>query len=551
MDTNSARKTFDPADQKIYDAGVKMVMENTARIEAADSLDGQGEVYDGMIILPNDLLEVNKAAENIFSILAKTNKIFVRAGAIVEVKKSHGGLYEIRDIDAKEFRSRLGAFGKPVFHWVRPDKRTEAKLSPKTCSMDTANLLMGTLAVYKKLPHIQLVSESAVLAEVEGCLKVLTHGYHGALGGVFITGRGTLPDIALDEAVTALHGILGDFHFQSDGDYSRAIASIITPALRIGGLFNKQPVPIDFAEADQSQSGKTYRQKVVRAIYGEKSYMVSKRKGGVGSLDESISAGLLSGRPFVALENLRGNIDSEILEAAITWDEPINVRVPYRGEVPVSATHITFQITSNGVQTTVDLANRSSIVRIRKHPEGYPFREYSEGDLLDHITENQPYYMGCVAAVVREWVNRSKPKTNEARHTFRYWVRSLDWIVQNLFNCAPLMDDHAEAHARLSDPKLKWLREVAIEVEKSGKLGKELTASEIFDISEMNDIDFPNGKQYLDDKRGRQAVGTFCKAIYDSAQAEVVTIDHFNIARESGWDLDHAREVKKYVFSIK
>src|SRR5262245_42173405 len=45
-------------------------------------------------------------------------------------------------------------------------------------------------------------------------------------------------------------------------------------------------------------------------------YFAARRIGGVGSLDESYSQALLSGRPFVMIDNLRGRLDSQLLEMA-------------------------------------------------------------------------------------------------------------------------------------------------------------------------------------------------------------------------------------------
>lgn len=54
------------------------------------------------------------------------------------------------------------------------------------------------------------------------------------------------------EAVELLSGLLNDFDFVTPGHRSRAIASLLTPALKLGGLI-KGPVPVDVAEANASQ----------------------------------------------------------------------------------------------------------------------------------------------------------------------------------------------------------------------------------------------------------------------------------------------------------
>ena len=215
---------------------------------------------------------------------------------------------------------------------------------------------------------------------------------------------------------------------------------------------------MDIGEADASQSGKTYRQKVVAAVYRESPNVVVQRMGGVGGFDESIAQKLIDGRPFVLLDNFRGKLDSPYLEAVLTAPSSMPARVPHRGEVQVDPRSFVFQITSNGAETTRDLANRASIVRIKKRPEDYPFKVYSDGDLYAHVVANQPWYLGSIFAVIEEWAAKGRPRTNETRHDFREWVRVLDWIVRNIFNAAPLMDGHDEARQRVSDPRRVWLR---------------------------------------------------------------------------------------------
>jgi hypothetical protein len=70
----------------------------------------------------------------------------------------------------------------------------------------------------------------------------------------------------------ALLDLLVEFDFLADGDKSRAVASLLTPALKLGRWITGHH-PADVAEADQSQSGKTYRQKLVMALSNERAYL--------------------------------------------------------------------------------------------------------------------------------------------------------------------------------------------------------------------------------------------------------------------------------------
>src|SRR5262249_14412663 len=160
--------------------------------------------------------------------------------------------------------------------------------------------------------------------------------------------------------------------------------SFLAPALKLGG-FLKGRVPADVAEADQSQSGKTYRQKLVAAAYNEQVSLVTHKEGGEGSVDESLSQQLVAGRPFIQFANCRGRLSSPHLEAFLTAEGSFPCRIPHKGELMVKPENFFICLTSNGVDTTRDFANRSSIIRIRKKPAGFAFRKYDEGDLLAHV----------------------------------------------------------------------------------------------------------------------------------------------------------------------
>jgi len=92
---------------------------------------------------------------------------------------------------------------------------------------------------------------------------VLGPGYHPETGGVLVTGNVVPEQVDVKTAVQALRLLFQDFDFATAGDESRAFASVITPALRIGGWLNI--APIDAIEANESQAGKTLKHALVRA----------------------------------------------------------------------------------------------------------------------------------------------------------------------------------------------------------------------------------------------------------------------------------------------
>jgi hypothetical protein len=255
---------------------------------------------------------------------------------------------------------------------------------------------------------------------------------------MLITRGNVEKQVSLSAAQEGIYRICHDFSTNTKADASRIIAAIITPALAMGGLLGDERAPALLCIADQSQAGKTYLQKCIAAVYGEVPYVVTRRKGGVGGMDESFSAGLLTGRPFIQIDNLRGDFDSEHIEAYLTAPA-FNARVPHREETEVNTARFTVMLTSNGLNLTPDMQNRCSVVNLHKQPTAFEFTRFDEGDLCAHIKANQAHYLGCVLSVVRAWVNEGRPRTKEHRHNFRAWAQSLDWIVQNLFPETPAL----------------------------------------------------------------------------------------------------------------
>jgi len=128
---------------------------------------------------------------------------------------------------------------------------------------------MATIEAREFLPPIASVVRCPVLIEPSpGKIEVLCQGYHPELGGLLVVQGEPPPVIAPDKAATILRWVIEEFAFESPGDHSRALAAFLTPALRMGGHIQGS-VPIDIAEAKESQSGKGYRHSLVVAMYGE------------------------------------------------------------------------------------------------------------------------------------------------------------------------------------------------------------------------------------------------------------------------------------------
>ena len=477
------------------------------------------------LTLPSGPVSITDCARQLFGLIAPRKILFTRGGSVVRLVAKDDGANVLELMRPAAARSFFEKFAK-LFAW-RVGRQGRQVLQPATCPLEMADALLQTAEAQSLLPRVTGLINSPIIREANGTLEVVGPGYDPATG-MLVTGGKTPPEVNLEEAVASLTGLLEEFDFQTPGDKSRALAGLIAPALKLGGLL-RGGVPADVAEADQSQSGKTYRQKIAAAIYGEKVSLITNRQGGVGSVDESLSQRLIAGRPFIQLDNFRGRLASQHLEAFLTAESSFGCRVPHREEVDVQPERFFLMLTSNGVDTTRDFANRSSIVRIKKKPAGYHFRTYPEGDLLAHVPANQAHCLGCVFAVVREWYAQGMPRTDETRHDFREWCQVLDWIVQHIFKASPLMDGHQQAQERVSNPALVWLRAVALVVAETDILNQELTATEIVELCEGASIPIPGSSSGADEDKAKRVVGTVLSKLFGSS--ERLDVDTFVVQR--------------------
>jgi hypothetical protein len=175
----------------------------------------------------------------------------------------------------------------------------------------------------------------------------------------------------------------------------------------------------------------------------------------------------------------------------MTAEGSFSCRVPYRGEITVPPEHYFIFLTSNGVDTTRDFANRSNIVRIRKQSPDFVFAKFPEGDLLAHVRQQQAYYLGCVVAV---------------------------------------MDGHQQAQERVSNPALVWLRNLVLAISEAGDLNRALIATDIHIICESADIAIPGLRSGADEDKAKKQIGMVMAKLF--RDGNIVEADGFLVTRE-------------------
>jgi len=411
-----------------------------------------------------------------------------------------------------------------------------------------------------RLPPLRILAKCPVIVESpEGGTKIVnTYDRHT---GIFAMGDRPL-EMDVDDAIKIVLSSIEEFSFQSPADQSRALASIITPALIMGGI-GKFRSPIDLIEADESQAGKGFKTRISAAYYNESPYSINQQRGGVGSMEESLNQALIEGRIFINLDNLKpvknGVFDSEKL-CSIMTEDVYYARMLRKGMFINPRMHI-IQVTTNGCSLSKDLMNRASPIAIRKR-KGHSFKKYPEGSILDHIRHNQSKFLGAVFAIIRAWVGEGKPRTETTAHesSFTPWVQCMDWIVQNIMGQVPLLDGYQHVRERITSQYLQNLREIALVIMKLPHHKEWLTASDILDIVgpegvELPGIDSPyNFDTMADDVKEnvkRQLGSSFMRAFKYHGNNDLLDLGGIRIVRKEipkKYNYRATKDIKHYKF---
>lgn len=447
---------------------------------------------------------------------------FSRGGAIVRATEDGRGMLCTKDISA------AGARVDVERHLaIKSCKEVDGDLvlQPATMSEPTAKAILKSGEAERMLPPLRRVQRFPYLRADGTGWQVEANGYNRDTG-IYVIGHHSPQAMPLEEAVAAILELLSEFQFATPADQSRAIASILTPALQASSTI-RGSVPVTIVEADQSQAGKGLFVQTSCALYDEEAHWIAKRSGGVGSLDESLATSFLRGGAFVVFDNIRGSLKSEYLEAALTANSAFPVRVPHKGEILVDVSQSTIWVTSNGFVSTVDLANRASFVRIRKRT-GHVYRP-----LPQIIKEHLDFYQGCILTVVRSYLEANCPRTNEGRHSFHPWAQSLDWIVQHYFGQPPLLNGHQDAQNSVSSPHFAFLRALAHAVVQEGRQGETLRASDLADICVNRDVQIVEGRDNcsLESGVGARTIGQKLRPLF--RDEETVAVDGYQVSRQT------------------
>jgi hypothetical protein len=208
----------------------RFLKSTTAEPEVNAELPNVGKASKPLLILPGGEQTIKASARECFQGMAKLRSYFVRNGEFVTLGENGN----LKVLLPKEFISRI----EGPFNLVKLYSTTKGPgLAPSRCSIKNANALLGSEEMLKYSLPLRLIAALPVLVERNGKPETLGKGYHEEVGGIYVLRDLTPTPLSLSEAVKALtEELFSDYDWVTGSDLSRAVAQVLSPALRLGSV---------------------------------------------------------------------------------------------------------------------------------------------------------------------------------------------------------------------------------------------------------------------------------------------------------------------------
>jgi len=256
------------------------------------------------------------------------------------------------------------------------------------------------------------------------------------------------PDMTLEEAKKIFDTIFKEFCFQTDQDRNNAIAGLITPYLR--GLFPSftTRTPVFFYVANRERAGKDFLAGISGIVYegcvleeSPISTSENARSNHTEELRKKLLAALISGRKRVHFSNNKGYLNNAVFEAIVTAEKWAD-RVLGRSEILELDNELDFSLSGNsGIGFTPDFANRCRFVRLFLDIEDANSRWFENPDLHKWVLENRELIISAMYALVRNWIEKGKPKGSLAFSSFPAWANICGGVMEAAGYLSPCVPD--------------------------------------------------------------------------------------------------------------
>lgn len=428
--------------------------------------------------------EVFKYAPKVGKMLADefVRKDHVCSGALyVYYEKLHAFVRHSKsliEVDTSTFPSHVSPFLAFV-------KRSKEGFGVVPLDNDSSNKLLKSYWFLQELRTLELISDVPIFKETDDGAELIT-GYDEdkkALITGDCTGYGFMD---LGEAKEIIVELFDDFSFVDRSDLSRAVGSLLTPALCHAGLLNGDYRPACYIDADGAASGKGTMANILTIPYTDTPAFVTQDDSSVGSIDDKVGGAIIEGQNLIIIDNLKPTrkmkeLSSSFLEGILTADT-MTFRAAGQKNTTLQVKALCLYLTTNGMSLSRDLAERALYISIRKQLDDYIFKKYPKGH-KNWLIDNRPKIMSAIYTILKEYVRLGKPSKDPIeRHRFLTTVPILNYIVTEIFGLPEITKGIKMRMSQKSDADIEIARKICFAIAKSRKLDMDLNNLDIFEI---------------------------------------------------------------------
>ena len=369
---------------------------------------------------------------------AMDGRLFGRGSSVCEIRDG-----SLRNLRTETLSTVLGAHLE--FHKTKAvhpkDGDSFVARDPRSPTRDLLSRLSSSLSTM--LPEITGVVQHP--AYVPGW-KLAKPGLNA--GGIYsVLEQESHPDddaeVPAAEARKELDDLVVDFPFATDGDKANLIALMLTVLVRpaIGGN-----IPLFAVSAGQARVGKTLlvQSLVAELLLGQR-VRVTPWQRNQESNDKRLTAALRSGDSLILLDNVRGIVDSPLLEAALT-SASLSVRTLFTHDVETIENGSIFVMTNNNAKLSRDLVYRCIDIRLQS-PVADPAarRSFNHPDIFAHVRACRSRILALLVGMVERWKAAGRPGGKVLMGGFEEWSIAIGGVLAANGIDGFLSDWHAKA----------------------------------------------------------------------------------------------------------
>jgi hypothetical protein len=277
--------------------------------------------------------------------------------------------------------------------------------------------------------------------------------------GVFYDPRGAkFPAIAVCPTKAAAEAardrlllLFRTFEFQSERDRSVALSLVLTRLARIG----MATTPLHAFDAPTAGSGKSMLVDIANVIATGERAIVFAQGSTLEEFEKRISVQLMGGRQIIAIDNITGDLDGDLLNQSLTQGK-IDLRILGESKKITTRCSAVVTATGNNLKLVGDLTRRAVVARIDPKTDRPELRQFNYNPLAD-ARENRGELVAAALTLMKAYHAAGMPRPPQLQG-FEEWsdtVRgALMWVG---------LADPAETQDRLreNDPKLTKLIRMA------------------------------------------------------------------------------------------